>query len=56
MNWQEFFAMGGYAPYIWTSYGLMIVVLVWNLIGPIRRRGQMEENLKRRFAQSGKKS
>lgn len=55
MNWQEFFAMGGYAPYVWTSYGLMAVLLVWNLIEPMRRRTQVEENLRRRFAQNGKK-
>ncbi|MGZ8219830.1 heme exporter protein CcmD, partial [Methylomagnum sp.] len=25
MNWQQFFSMGGYAFYVWTSYGLMAV-------------------------------
>ena len=29
MNWSEFFNMGGYALYVWTSYGLMVIVLAW---------------------------
>ena len=29
MNWSEFFAMGGYATYVWISYGLMAVILIF---------------------------
>jgi heme exporter protein D len=32
---SEFFQMGDYAFYIWTSYGLALVVLVANLIFPV---------------------
>ncbi|RKZ83499.1 MAG: heme exporter protein CcmD [Candidatus Parabeggiatoa sp. nov. 1] len=32
---KEFFDMGGYAFFVWTSYGLTLVVLVANLISPI---------------------
>jgi heme exporter protein D len=28
---NEFLAMGGYGGYVWTSYGLAAVVLVWNI-------------------------
>lgn len=38
MTIQEFFAMGGYAFYVWASYGLTLVVLVVNIIVPIMRR------------------
>jgi len=38
MNWQEFFAMGGYAFYVWTSYGLALVILLANIILPILQR------------------
>lgn len=34
MNWHEFFAMGGYAFYVWTSYGLAFVVLLLNVLIP----------------------
>lgn len=29
---SEFFAMGGYAPYVWGSYGLALLVLVLLLV------------------------
>jgi heme exporter protein D len=32
---KEFFDMGGYAFFIWTSYGLALIVLVANLIIPM---------------------
>jgi heme exporter protein CcmD len=28
---NEFFAMGGYARYVWPSFGLAVAVLIWNL-------------------------
>ncbi len=40
MNWQEFFAMGGYAFYVWTSYAVTFIVLLANIIIPIVRRKQ----------------
>ena len=27
---SEFLSMGGYAPYVWSSYGVTLVVLVYN--------------------------
>ena len=29
----EFFAMGGYAEYVWSTFGLTLVVLIVNIIG-----------------------
>ncbi|SJM96606.1 heme exporter protein CcmD [Crenothrix polyspora] len=40
MSVQEFFAMGGYGFYVWTSYGLTLVVLAANVVIPIRQRRQ----------------
>ena len=40
MTIQEFFAMGGYAFYVWTSYGLTLIVLLANIIIPIVQRNQ----------------
>lgn len=33
---SEFLHMGGYAVYVWTSYGLTLLVLLLNWILPIR--------------------
>ena len=39
----EFFAMGGYAVYVWSSYALAAVVLVWHGGQPPgRERGLMQ--------------
>ncbi len=38
MNWTEFFAMGGYGLYVWSSYGLAALILILNLYLPLRRR------------------
>jgi heme exporter protein CcmD len=45
MNLEQFFAMGGYAFYVWTSYGITTVVLLWNLFAPIVQRKQLLRQL-----------
>lgn len=37
MNWSEFFAMGGYAGYVWGAYGFAAVVLLANIVAARRR-------------------
>ena len=32
MSIQEFFHMGGYGFYVWSSYGLTAIVLIFNVI------------------------
>ncbi len=46
---QEFFHMGGYAFYVWTSYGLAFIVLLLNFILPIQQEKQILRNLARKF-------
>jgi heme exporter protein D len=35
MTLTEFLHMGGYAFYVWTSYGLAAVILIANLLVPM---------------------
>ncbi len=44
----EFFHMGGYAFYVWTSYALALVVLVFNFVAPLRREKTILRMLARR--------
>ena len=40
---QDFLAMGGYAGYVWGSYGLFAVFMSWILIQPrLQRRKVMQ--------------
>lgn len=41
MSFTEFLHMGGYAPYVWSSYGLALLVLGGNLIFARRKRSKL---------------
>jgi heme exporter protein D len=45
MTMQEFFAMGGYAFYVWTSYGLALIVLLANILIPVMQRKRLLRSL-----------
>ena len=49
MSLEEFFHMGGYAAYVWSSYGIALVVLVANIISPILERRKLLAQLARRL-------
>lgn len=53
MSWNEFFAMGGYAFYVWTAYGLMVTVLAANLVLPLRRNSLVLREIARLLAREG---
>jgi heme exporter protein D len=44
----EFLNMGGYAFYVWTSYAIAAVVLIANLIAPVRLRRKLLLDLNRK--------
>ena len=46
-SWSEFFAMGGYAFYVWMSYGLTFLVIVLNIVMPILHRKKVISRVKR---------
>lgn len=47
MNWSEFFNMGGYAFFVWTSYALTLIVVVANIVSPIIQRRKIIARIKR---------
>lgn len=51
MTVSEFFHMGGYALYVWSSYGLSVVVLGWVFLSPIFTRKSIIKELKIKFRQ-----
>ena len=48
MNLQEFLSMGGYASYVWTSYGLTALILVWNWWAARRSEAEQQLSAQRR--------
>ena len=47
MTLNEFFNMGGYAFYVWTSYGIALAVLLINVILPLRQRKKLLGDINR---------
>ena len=47
MNWSEFFHMGGYAFYVWTSYAIALVLVILNIVAPILQRRRIVSRIKR---------
>jgi heme exporter protein D len=41
----EFFAMGGYAAYVWSAYGAAVVVLVGLVVATLARRHNSRRSL-----------
>jgi heme exporter protein D len=48
MNFQDFLHMSGYGPYVWTSYGLWLVIVVWNVWSAVRMRAEARTRALRR--------
>jgi heme exporter protein D len=46
-SWSEFFDMGGYAFFVWSSYGLTFLVIVLNIVMPIMHRKKVISRVKR---------
>ncbi|MFV2059070.1 MAG: heme exporter protein CcmD [Gammaproteobacteria bacterium] len=49
MSLTEFLHMGGYAGYVWSSYGITAAVLIWQVAGPIIQRKQIIKKLARKI-------
>ena len=46
-SWSEFFDMGGYAFFVWTSYGIAFLVIVLNIVMPMIGRKKVISRVKR---------
>lgn len=38
MDWGKFFSMGGYAVYVWGSYGLALVLMAGEVLMLLKRK------------------
>ena len=50
MSLNEFFSMGGYGIYVWSSYGICAIVLLLNVVQPIMRERRTIRELQKRFS------
>ena len=54
MTLEEFFHMGGYAIYVWSSYGLALIVLLAIFIGPVLNRKRILKDLRMKYRQQAR--
>lgn len=47
-TFADFIAMGKHGPYVWSAYGITLVVIVANILAPIVRRKGLVEEIKRK--------
>lgn len=47
---SHFFAMGGYAAYVWPAYAVFLLVLLADALAPVLRRRRLLRDLRRRAA------
>ena len=45
INLHDFLYMDGYYFYVWSSYGLAVVILVWNVLSPMRQKRSLLRRL-----------
>jgi heme exporter protein D len=51
----EFLAMGGHAPFVWTAYGVSLLVLAVNVLLPLlAQRRYLHEEARRLRREQGK--
>lgn len=51
MSVSEFLDMGGYAFYVWTSYGIATALLGWIFISPVFNRRNIIKELRMKYRQ-----
>jgi len=51
---QTFLHMGGYAIYVWPAYGLTFIVLIINIILPLKREGRFFQTFTKLKKRQGK--
>ncbi len=54
MNLAEFLAMGGYAAFVWPSFGLTLILLIYNVHAAKRHHASAREQALRRLDASRK--
>lgn len=49
MSLTDFFSMGGYAIYVWSSYGICLVALILNIVLPMMKERKTIRDLQKRL-------
>ncbi len=56
MDWSQFFAMGGYGRFVWASYGVFTIILIWMMLAPLVKRRNLMKQLRQQKALERRRS
>ena len=56
MSFSEFLDMGGYGFYVWSSYGIALVILAVNVIGPLQLHRKLLTDIARAARRARRKT
>lgn len=45
-SWHQFWAMGGYAGYVWSAYGLAAIVMLANIVVPVVAHRRLKRRIR----------
>lgn len=45
-SWQDFWHMHGYAPFVWSAYGIALSVLALNLVVPLMAHWRLKRRIR----------
>lgn len=48
-SFAEFIQMGRYGAYVWSAYGIFAIVIIFNLVGPLRAQKEFFNEQQRRL-------
>jgi len=46
---SAFLDMGGHGPFVWSAYGITLIVFAYNIFAPIRHRKKMLREIHQRM-------
>ncbi|WP_299016236.1 heme exporter protein CcmD [uncultured Photobacterium sp.] len=49
-SFNDFLAMGGYAGYVWSAYGISFAALLWILISSLNKKRRLAAEIKNKIA------
>jgi heme exporter protein D len=52
-SWAEFWQMGQQGLYVWSTYGVALVILLWNVLCPLYKLGRLMRSRTRLLKRQG---
>ena len=48
-SFADFIAMGKHGPFVWSAYGISLLIIVANIVAPMQRKKALMTEIKRKI-------